>query len=342
MKKTYFCFLILLSLLLTSCGYHYPSEYDIGVIYTTEYYNKSEIIYLDTNWNELGKTKYPYANMSYGGFFNSLIQDNTLYLLPKGISQRLDCGKVCALNMTSGQIKEYDFGRVNIIDYYADNNYVYALSNLNNISYFDRMDKATNEITTLEFFEGDLDHITMIDNQLFAISLELESNKDKYVLYSFDITGNSFEKVCDLDITTSPAFIETYDGNIYIPTDNILYVYDTTKHTSHTITLPYGNAYNLNRKNNILYIGHTDIFNGKISHITSLDLINEEISEIMQYNGTILQMEIQDNNIYIRDYDKLLQYEVNAPQDTVLIHSYSLDNGGNYYPGSFFLKPATD
>ena len=105
-------------LFLTGCGNNLPSEYELGIIDTTEYGNKSKFTFLDNSWNKVGQTKYRYSNMSYCGFFNSFVQDNTLYLLPKGISQKLDCGKVVAFDLSSGQKKEYDFGRTNITDFY--------------------------------------------------------------------------------------------------------------------------------------------------------------------------------------------------------------------------------
>lgn len=340
MKKIYhLLWIALFCTIVTGCGSEHPTDYEVGVIYTTEYYDKSEIVYLDKSWQPVGKTKFRYSNMSYDGFYNCLTEDNTIYLLPKGKSQRLDCGKICAFDRVSGEMTEYDFDRVNITDYNYDEKYVYAVSNLNGIYYLDRINKETRELTTYEHYESDLDKITLIDGKVYGISVGLEGDRDTYKLCLIDMDKKSYTKVCDLEIKRSPVFLENHNGKIYIPNDEELFVYDTINHNSYIIELPYSDGYNLNKKDNVLYIGHTDIFNGTTSHITALDLATEEISHVMDYNGIILQMEFVENNVYICDYEELFQYEINEAKEPILKNSYTLDHGGNFYPGSFFLKP---
>ena len=96
------CLLFVMTLSLAGCGSHYSKDYHIGLIYTTEYKDKTKICFLDDGMKEKNTLSYNYPNISYDGFCNSCVKDNKLFLLPKGKAKKLDFGKVIALHLSDG------------------------------------------------------------------------------------------------------------------------------------------------------------------------------------------------------------------------------------------------
>lgn len=72
-------------------------------------------------------------------------------------------------------------------------------------------------------------------------------------------------------------FMELYQGNLYVPKEDILYEYSIEERKVNKIKLPHTNAYNLNLKGDILYIGCTDILNGTKSHVDVMHLPDKKI-----------------------------------------------------------------
>lgn len=337
MRKKQYILLIILAVFITGCSNKFPDKYEFGIIDTTEYGNRSLITYFDSDWNKVGQTKYHYSNMSYCGFTNSCVQEGILYLSPRGDSKNLDCGKIVALDLSSGQKTEYDFNRVNIIDFHVDENGIYVVSNLNNMCYLDMYDKKQNKIRTIEVQEDVLDNVTTVKEKVYSIATNM--NTDSYALYSFDMDSMNYIKICNLDISEAPSFCEVYQENIYFVVDTVLYVYHTVENSLQEVTLSHSNAFNMYRKDNMLYIGYTDIHNDGTSYIGSVNLDNMEMKDMLTCNGSILQMEMDENNKwFIMDYEKISQYESSNDGNWKVINTMKLEPKENYYSGGFFLK----
>lgn len=339
MRKKQCILLVILMLLITGCSNKLPDKYELGIIDTTEYGNRSLITYFDSDWNKVGETKHRYSNMSYCGFTNSCIQEGVLYLSPRGDSKKLDCGKIVALDLSTGDKKEYDFDRTNIIDFHVDDTGIYVVSNLNNISYLDKYDKNQNKIQTVEVPIDILDNVITVKGKVYSIATNMDT--DSYDLYSFDMNKLNYTKVCNLDISESPGFCEVYQESIYFAVDTVLYVYNTEDNSLQEITLPHSNAFNLYRKDNILYVGYTDIHNSGTSYIGSVNLDSMKMEDVLIYDGSILQMEMDKNNRwFIMDYETISQYKCNSAGEWEVTNTMKLEPKSNYYSGGFFLKNA--
>lgn len=337
MQKKQCILLIILALFITGCSNKLPDKYELGIIDTTEYANRSLITYFDSDWNKVGQTKHRYSNMSYCGFTNSCVQEGILYLSPRGDSKNLDCGKIVALDLSSGDKTEYDFDRVNIIDFHVDNAGVYVVSNLNDISYLDKYDKKQNKIQSIEVPEDVLDNVITVKEKVYSIATNM--NTDSYALYSFDMDKSNYTNICNLDISEAPSFCEVYQENIYFVVDTVLYVYNTTENSLQEVTLPHSNAFNMYRKDNMLYVGYTDIHNDRTSYIGSVNLDDMNMQEVLIYDGSILQMEMdENNNWFIMDYEKISQYESSSDGNWKVTNTMKLEPKENYYSGGFFLK----
>lgn len=330
------CLLIMMSCLISGCGNSYSTEYELGIIYTTEYKDKSKISLMNQNLEEVNCLNYDYSSMSYDGFSNSLIVENRLYLLPKGHGDKLDYGKVVSLDLTDGKIEEYDFGRVNITDFEVDSEIIYASSNLNAKNYLDLCNVETMEIQTFELENVVIRNLVAKENRVFGTMIKLET--EQIFLCEFNITEKTYKILYEIGNEDEPSFMEWYQGKLYFPQDDILYEYNIEKQLMNKIQLPHTNAYNLKLVKDTLYIGYTDIFNGKESYVDAMYLPEKKILQSLKYNGVILQMEISaDDKLYILDYNKLNKFDISV-QEPALSQCIELESSNDYYTGGFYLN----
>ncbi len=330
------CLLFVMTLSLAGCGSHYSKDYHIGLIYTTEYKDKTKICFLDDGMKEKNTLSYNYPNISYDGFCNSCVKDNKLFLLPKGKAKKLDFGKVIALHLSDGKINEYDFNRTNITDFFYDNEEIYICSNLNGISYLEQYNNKN--IETMEIQNCLLDTIAVLDGRIFGFISHLDD--DKYSFCEFNISAQEYNILLEMNVDDSPCFLEVYKDKLYFAYNNILYEYDTTNDSMSNITLPHNNAFNLTVVGDDLYIAYTDLFEEKKSYIEVMHLPEKEIVKSMEYNGSILQLEVSKTNpdiIYLMDYENLMEYDISGEVEK-MVNKIHLQSSGDYFVGGFFLN----
>ena len=266
----------------------------------------------------------------------SCVKDNKLFLLPKGKAKKLDFGKVIALHLSDGKINEYDFNRTNITDFFYDNEEIYICSNLNGISYLEQYNNKN--IETMEIQNCLLDTIAVLDGRIFGFISHLDD--DKYSFCEFNISAQEYNILLEMNVDDSPCFLEVYKDKLYFAYNNILYEYDTTNDSMSNITLPHNNAFNLTVVGDDLYIAYTDLFEEKKSYIEVMHLPEKEIVKSMEYNGSILQLEVSKTNpdiIYLMDYENLMEYDISGEVEK-MVNKIHLQSSGDYFVGGFFLN----
>ena len=148
----------------------------------------------------------------------------------------------------------------------------------------------------------------------------------------------TYKVLYEIDSEYEPSFMESYEGKLYFPREDVLYEYDIQKQSMDKIQLPHTNAYNLKLVKDTLYIGCTDIFNGEESYVDVMYLPEKEIVQSIKYDGIILQMEISaEDELYILDYNKINKYDI-SNQESVLSQSIELESSDDYYIGGFYLN----
>ena len=312
----------------------------IGVIYTSEYEDKTIIDCLDGELKYQNSTTYPYSSMSYDGFMNSCVLGDVVYLNPRGLGGRLDYGKIAALNTTSMEVEEYDFGRVNIISHWADEFCIYATSNLNGVCYLDRYDMRTGIVETVQSDSVTLDSIIVSEGIVYALGIDADS---RYSLYSADFFGNRLTSVISLDQDEAPCFLVEHDGKILFTFNSTLYIYDTRIDALNQYSLTGGKAFNLQAHGDNLYVGHTDLFSFSSSSIEVIDLGDMKVKTTFSHPSTILQIEVGDDangSIYIMDYDSISVYRMNDDGEYNLHNRMELCPNTDQYVGGFFLRQA--
>ena len=313
-----------------------PTDYSIGMIYTTEYKNKSEILFLDENMTETGKLDWNYSSMAYDGFSNSFILDRQLYLLPLGHGDKLDGGKVVTFDLDQAEKKEYDFDRVNITDFTADGKQIFITGNLNGQGYMDVYDMQTDRIRRMETPGILPDVVRVYDGRAFALAMDFDS--DEKILGEFSPESGTYQELYCLGKVELPSYMEEYKGKLYFVQDNTLFVYDIGKSEMTKQILPHDRAFNLQRKENILYISHTDLFEDGISYLVLYNLETGQIEKELSFDTTIVQLEVSgDGTVYILDYEKLGKYDISSTEPR-LLEEIRIKQEGDFYCGGFFLK----
>lgn len=303
------CFVYLF--FVAGCDEAYDADYELGIIQTQEYKEESKICFYDEQLQLKKEIKYPYPNISYDGFFNSLIKNNKLYLQPKGHSDELDYGKIIAMSLQDGEVTEYDFNRTNITAFDCDEQKVYAVSNLNGITYIDCYDIKTKEMQTFETDKILIDNIAVNNGKIYAMAMDWETEEDIFGCVS--IEAQNWEEHYRIQTDMSPAFLEFFENRVYFVDKNLLYEYQTDAGKMVTHELPHTNAYNLSLKNEKLYIGCTDIFEETTSYLEVFDINSGENETLLTVDGSILQVEVFGENcdtIYLRGYENIEKYKM--------------------------------
>ena len=309
----------------------------IGVIYTSEYENKTIIDCLDADFMHQNSTTYPYSGMSFDGFMNSCALEDVVYLNPRGLGGRLDYGKIAALNTTSMEVEEYDFGRVNIISHWADEFCIYATSNLNGVCFLDKYNRCTGIVETVKTDSITLDSIIVSEGIVYALGFDAYS---RYSLYSADFCANQLTAVITLAQNETPCFLAEYNGNIIFTFDNTLYMFNTRTDALNQYSLNGGKAFNLQINGDYLYVGHTDLFSLNSSSIEVIDLREMKMKTTLKHPSTILQIEVgnEDSSLYIMDYDSISNYRMNDDGEYSLHNRMELCPYNDQYVGGFFLR----
>lgn len=323
------------------CQSSFPSDYSLGILYSTEYNDRSKISYLDENLNGLTDIFYPYGYMGHDGYTNANIIDEVLYECPLGKATEKNLGLIIGLNMNSGEIAEYNINRTNITDFICCNAFIYATSNLNGRNYIDQYNKADGSICSLELEQYYVSELAFNDNVLYGFGVKLDNQDQGNIihLFKFDFKSKQVKTLYNLSgyLDDSPSYSIIRQNMLYFAENGYLFAYDLKDNTLNQMALMHKNAFNLLCDGDILYIGCTDIFTEAKSWIDVIDLKTNKQIASYPINHSILQMEISGNYIYVSDYNTITKYYMidNQLKESGKI---TLEPEENYYVGGFFVR----
>lgn len=192
---------VLIGLFLIGCSSNDKlGDYSVAVIETTSNVEKSLVTYYDGNLKKINSKFLDYAELGTN-FYNPIYHDDQVYLVPRGLQGKHDEKKVISLNLADGENTEYDVNRNNIICAATNEDYLFAGSNLNAVSYLTRIkyeDKSEKEIT----FKNEYLHLVAVSDQYVIVFLTsttagYENTYSKINVYDI----NSFELKKSIDIT---------------------------------------------------------------------------------------------------------------------------------------------
>ena len=146
MRKRSFIILLLFILSITGCGVKSSTQKDkpmenreYAIIRSSlKYGDKTEITYFDSQMNEVDTKKYRYGGVGNFQYLYPIVKGDTVYEKSLGYGDDQDNCKILAMNSKTDEVKEYKSDRVGITDICVDDKYIYAISNLNRVTYIDR------------------------------------------------------------------------------------------------------------------------------------------------------------------------------------------------------------
>lgn len=201
-------------------------DYRTGLILTQENKETSKILLLDESGQVISRRSCPYGTMGHFGYQQQIIRDGVLYEAPAGIATKKDFGKIVGFDLKTGEAAVYDFKRDNITALDADGTCLYALSNLNGVTYFDRMNRESGSISTVTCEDIMTLHICVMGGRLYGLGENLDTGK--FQLYRVDFEKESRMTLMDLpeNVTEDPVLLNDFGQQIYFVSGTVLYMYD--------------------------------------------------------------------------------------------------------------------
>lgn len=194
-----FISLFLMGFILIGCSLNEKLDnYDIAIIETTSNDEKSLVSYYDDNLKKIDSKFLNYAELGTN-FYNPIYQGDQIFIVPRGLQGKHDEKKVISLNLTTGKNNEYVIDRNNIICTATSENYLFAGSNLNGISYLTRIKYEDKSVKEIMFNNEYLSLVITSDKYVIAFltSINHENIYSKINVYNID----SLELKKTIDIT---------------------------------------------------------------------------------------------------------------------------------------------
>ncbi|MFV0528176.1 MAG: hypothetical protein ACK5MN_05550 [Lachnospiraceae bacterium] len=183
-------------------------EYSVGIIYSTEYLEKSKIEYFDDNMKKVAEDFYSYGYMGHNGYRNAVEFDNVLYEAPQGKAIEKDAGVIIGIDMSSGEVTEYELDRINITEFTCDKQYIYTTSNINGVNYVDRLKKEDGSISSIEISDEYIPELVVDNGELYGFAMGVADVDEGTIisLYKFNFEENCVERLYNLTNTCKFRF----------------------------------------------------------------------------------------------------------------------------------------
>ena len=144
----------------------------------------------------------------------------------------------------------------------------------------------------------------LIKGEVFASA----TDGDKYYLCQCHFTDNEVAFITELPDERS-TYLEKHGSDLALIAQDKLVKYNTVTKESESITLSHPDALNLNMVDDVAWIAYTDPFDEN-SH-SSIEARNYQTGEVLcseEFNGAILQLEADDDRLFVRTYEELIAY----------------------------------
>lgn len=311
-------FLLISLLVLTSCVAKgsYNSAYTLGIIETTGLKNKSAFSYYDENLSKVNAMSFPYGSMEHYGFTEPIIHDGHLYTFPLGLYNKKDLGMLLDMDLESGKTEKVKFNRINITGAVITDEANYVASNLNQVSYIDRYDRKTKEITTISVEDQLVMHIKEHEGKLVGVGLMNKDTDTEVSLLEFDFQTNRYDTLMDVspwcEGKDSPIHFVSYEGKLYMSLGQKLLIYSKGNSVLDEIELPNSFAEQILIQDDTFYILHADIVGASInSTLTILNPKNMKMTSA-DLQRKVWQIEMKDNLLYALDLENrvVAQYKI--------------------------------
>ncbi len=317
----------------------------VGIIETRALMEKSRILFLDDELNEIGSLPLDYASVGES-FEKPLVIDNTLYVIPQGISTRKDARTALEINLNDLDIKKHSIDQIAMYGIAADNENIYTANNLNGINHISKCNKTSGKVETLDFDSDYIPYLFCSNNMLYAFcQQETDTGHNGSHIYVYDNNLNLVKKIDTTECGSGQYRAMEHNGNIYFSNTanakvdgpgNTVGVLNTTDYSLEVIKLNQNDPLDVQIYNNKLYITHCDIVQGLGGGLTVYDLETKE-QTYTDFNHGAEQMSIANDKMYVLSDRTLYVYDMNTIELVNSTDISPMDNNYSYLSGLFVL-----
>lgn len=324
------------------------SNYRYGVIETTGQENRSYISFYDANLKKIGEKSIKYGSMG-DGFSLPIVFDNHMFIVPKGIYHKKELTFVMSYDLFKGKVEKYNTGLQNMNNISVDEDNVYSVNTMNNITSIVKYNRKTQDLSKKEMPEVYIGYIEIYGNKLFAFGEGEEAGKIKSYLYIFDSnTLDILEKVDISNIGFGQYYTVMKGDKLYFPTSfsieatdglptNKLSEYNHETGQIITYTLKENYPFQIMEYEDKLLITHFDPVAVKGNKVSIFD-VKDGSSDVIEFNHNIEQLELDGENVIILGDGYLYKYDskFSLINSTKVINDR--DSNCYYYTTGFFKR----
>jgi hypothetical protein len=315
-------------------------DYDIGVIHTSRDWGTSEIDFLKKTGDLITTKRYKYGYITPTGCSNSVQSKDMLYLSPLGTSKSSGDSVILGVDLNNANGTAYKFGAKNIGSFQYAQDYI-CIINGAGYEQVDRYSIKSKETKSIQCSYGSLSSLAYCNQNFYAIKMNMDTGK--FSLCKMDFDKKECLDIWSLDDTfkDAPQFLVADDKMLYFTNGKSLYSLDTEKNEQHKYELAHENSFNLKIVDHKLYIGCTDLQNGKPSILDIYELATGKLLGSTPISTTIQQMEVKNNLVYLSDLNTVDTYQLNEKynaQKQKSIDMNAVKRNDDSYVCGFFLK----
>ena len=186
------------------------------VLETRENIAASRVIFYDGALAELGELRLPYAGLG-GSWELPVVHGGVLFVIPEGYQGRKDERKALEIDLSTLGVRVHRIDRVGMYGIAANDDYVYACSNLNGSSYVSRCSRSGGEVVEAEERGVCVDSIALCKDRLCAFATDIAAPDDRPWLYVYDLDLSLVERI-DLSAFGKHQFRPLpWGGRVYFP-----------------------------------------------------------------------------------------------------------------------------
>lgn len=334
------CLLILmLSVTAGGCGISGRQQSDvrnlgIGVIETNGSIESSQITFYDDNLNLQMTLALNYATIN-GIFYNPLVYNGDLYIIPQGYANFKDEKKALKIRLSNLEKKEYKIDQIAMNSIAVDETNIYTCNNLNGDSYINKCNKESGQVETIKIKHVYISLLLFHRGALYAFGTTPE---DQSYLYRY---SSNLQLISTVDISGYGCDIYkavAYGDTIFI-TDRgrTVSAYSIKDKKAETIELDQGYALDMVIHNHVLIVSHFDLVRLEGGGISFYDLNTKEKKYYDLEHGAE-QIALKGDFLYVMSEPRVYQYRiVDMGLELVKETEVKKRNKDNYFSGIFAI-----
>ena len=317
-----------------------PDDYKIGVIRTIGNKNNSEILYFNSDLEQVGITYHKYATMGEL-FYPPVVNEGFVYIVPQGQATKKDEKTILQLNLDTLEQERFALDQIAIYGVSADSSALYVVNNINYVSYVSRINKADGTVKTIDYDGLYVSSAYVYNDILYAFS-NSQGIGAQSTIHCINPTTMVEEKQVDItalgcDIRTVVGvgdilyFIVCSDSNGDF--NNIVGTYNTTTGEIDTIEFQK-NVFHLINVDNKLYVTHGNLVTCEGSHLSVYDIATADITtyDLEMWIG---QIAVSGEALYVMGRQQIAKYNL-LTLEKIIEKDIDIENG--YYLSGIFAK----